>query len=224
MKSHTLFGTAASLALGSMMLGCAGMKLERVPPGQSIRHHLEGPPQQATETLPPPAGVELPTTVGDNPSMGTDTAASPGQANPNFAGRSEIIGALPGTARAEALPPLPVSGLPERNDSIERAGEAYNRGNLLMKGGKNNEAVAAFEETRASIGNENSILRSPTRGPGSRCFTKKWANPTRRAKHSAEQKASTPNPSDSLHPSHCSPLAIRRSHNRKIKFADCWRV
>ena len=146
MKSHTLFGTAASLALGSMMLGCAGMKLERVPPGQSIRHHLEGPPQQATETLPPPAGVELPTTVGDNPSMGTDTAASPGQANPNFAGRSEIIGALPGTARAEALPPLPVSGLPERNDSIERAGEAYNRGNLLMKGWKNNEAVAAFEE------------------------------------------------------------------------------
>lgn len=146
MKSHTLFGTAASLALASMMLGCAGMKLERVPPGQSIRHHLEGPPQQATETLPPPAGVEMPTTVGDNPSMGTESTASPGQANPKFLGRSEIIGALPGTARAEALPPLPVSGLPERNDSIERAGEAYNRGNLLMKGGQNREAVAAFEE------------------------------------------------------------------------------
>lgn len=78
--------------------------------------------------------------------MGTAPAVSPGQTNPKFAGRSEIIGALPGTARAEALPPLPVSGLPERNDSIERAGEAYNRGNLLMKGGKNSEAVAAFEE------------------------------------------------------------------------------
>ena len=146
MKSHTLFGTAASLVLASMMLGCAGMKLERVPPGQSIRHHLEGPPQQATEALPPPAGVEMPTTVGDNPSMGTESTVSPGQANPKFLGRSEIIGALPGSARAEALPPLPVSGLPERNDSIERAGEAYNRGNLLMKGGQNREAVAAFEE------------------------------------------------------------------------------
>lgn len=47
---------------------------------------------------------------------------------------------------AEALPPLPVAGLPERNDSVERAGDAYNRGNLFMKGGQNSEAVAAFEE------------------------------------------------------------------------------
>lgn len=66
----------------------------------------------------------------------------PGQANPQFAGRTQIIGATP----QETLPPLPVTGLPERNDGIERASDAYSRGSMLMKNGQNREAIASFEE------------------------------------------------------------------------------
>ena len=133
MKHYLLFGTALTFGIA----GCADMKLQRVPPGQSIARHLQGPRELATETLPPPAAVDLPTAAGPGgPTMDA------GQANPQFAGRPQIIGATP----AEQLPPLPISGLPERNDGIERAGEAYNRGSLLMKGGQNREAIAAFEE------------------------------------------------------------------------------
>ena len=132
MKQLFLFGMFASV-----FAGCAGAKLQRVPPGQSISRHLQGPPAQATEALPSPTGVELPTTAAPSgPAMG------PGQANPQFAGRTQIIGATP----QETLPPLPVTGLPERNDGIERASDAYSRGSMLMKNGQNREAIASFEE------------------------------------------------------------------------------
>jgi hypothetical protein len=146
MKLKSLFGSAAWLALAAALAGCGDVKLQRVPPGQSIRRHVEGDSQRgvATETLPPPAGVDMPVTAG---AVGTAGAVAPGQANPNFAGPATgIIGAPNQPPRVEALPPLPVAGLPERNDSIERAGEAYNRGSMLMKNGQNREAIAAFEE------------------------------------------------------------------------------
>lgn len=139
MKFKSLFGIATGLSLLSTLVACGGVKLQRVPPGQSIRKHLAGGSPSAS-SLPPPAtsGVDLPT-----PATTPQTPSSPGGANPNFAGRVQPIGALP----PEALPPLPIAGLPERNDSIERASESYNRGAVLMRNGQNREAVAAFEET-----------------------------------------------------------------------------
>lgn len=113
--------------LAGVLAACGGVKLQRVPPGQSIRSHLARANAPA-EVLPAPQPGDLPITAG----------VGPGTANPNFAGVANHP--------AESLPPLPVAGLPERNDSVERAGDAYNRGNLLMKGGQNREAIAAFEE------------------------------------------------------------------------------
>lgn len=142
MKYKSMIGSAATLALLGALAACGGVKLQRVPPGQSIRKHLggaEAPAAGATsQPLPSPAGVDLPT-----PATAPQPTAGPGTANANFAGRVQPIGALP----PEALPPLPITGLPERNDSIERASETYNRGAVLMRNGQNREAVAAFEET-----------------------------------------------------------------------------
>ncbi len=114
--------------------GCAGLKLERVPPGQSIARHLDAPRTQPAEPLTPAAGADLPTPAGE------------GAANPQFAGRPQVIGATPDNPAIEKLPPLPITGLPERTDSPEKASDAYNRGSLLMKNGQNREAIAAFEE------------------------------------------------------------------------------
>ena len=127
MKFKTVFGTATSLALAAMLASCGGVKLQRVPPGQSIRSHLARG-NATPEVLPAPQPGDMPVVAG----------VGPGAANPNFAGVPNHPG--------EALPPLPVAGLPERNDSVERAGDAYNRGNLLVKGGQDREAIAAFEE------------------------------------------------------------------------------
>ena len=135
MKFKTVFGTATSLALAGMLAACGGVKLQRVPPGQSIRTHLSRT-NETSEALPAPQPGDLPVAAG----------AGPGTANPNFAGLPQAGGVHPGSHPVEALPPLPVVGLPERNDSVERAGDAYNRGNLLMKSGQDREAVAAFEE------------------------------------------------------------------------------
>lgn len=132
MKQFFLFGVLASI-----FAGCAGAKLQRVPPGQSIARHLQGPPAQATEALPSPTGIELPMTAAP-----TDAAMGLGQANPQFAGRTQIISAT----SQKTFPPLLVSGLPERNDGIERASDAYSRGSMLMKNGQNREAIASFEE------------------------------------------------------------------------------
>ena len=133
MKFKTVFGTATSLALAAMLASCGGVKLQRVPPGQSIRSHLARG-TAIPEVLPAPQPGDMPVVAG----------VAPGAANPNYAGLP-----LPGgnaNHPGEALPPLPLAGLPERNDSVERAGDAYNRGNLLMKGGQDRDAIAAFEE------------------------------------------------------------------------------
>lgn len=132
MKQFFLFGT-----LVGIFAGCAGVKLQRVPPGQSIARHLQGPSAPATAPLPPSAAVDLPTAAAPGA-----PAMDPGQANPQYAGSPQIVGATP----SEKLPPLPISGLPERHDGIERASDAYSRGSMLMKNGQNREAIASFEE------------------------------------------------------------------------------
>jgi hypothetical protein len=147
MKFKSLYGKAAGLALLSTLVSCGGVTLQRVPPGQSIRKHLEesgnGGAVPVPEKLPDPTGADMP--VAATPGAAPMT---PGQANPNFAGPAGIIGNQATNQRVvEPLPPLPVAGLPERNDNIERASEAYNRGSMLMKNGQHREAVTAFEET-----------------------------------------------------------------------------
>lgn len=145
MKLKLLLGTATSLTIACTLVACGGAALQRVPPGQSIRKHLEGggftstagSPSQPLPPLPSPTGVDLPTAATGQPS------GIPMPENPRPTGRARLIGAMPN----EALPPLPVTGLPERNDSIEKASEAYNRGTVLMRNGQNREAIAAFEET-----------------------------------------------------------------------------
>ena len=126
MKLKSLFGPASTFALAATFAGCAGVKLQRVPPGQSISRHLDSA-NHSTVPLPPPTGPDMPVTATPG------GAVSPGPT-------------VSATVRPEALPPLPVAGLPERNDSIERAGDAYTRGSILMKNGQSREAIAAFEE------------------------------------------------------------------------------
>ena len=137
MNLYFLLGTAAVVTFS----GCAGLKLERVPPGQSIARRLDGPRTQPTEPLAPAASADLPTPAGEGAAT-----ADPGTANPQFAGRPQIIGAIPNNPAIEKLPPLPIVGLPERTDGPEKASDAYNRGSLLMKNGQNRDAITAFEE------------------------------------------------------------------------------
>jgi len=124
---------AVTFAAG-MVAGCAGAKLQRVPPGQSIRRHLENQQNAANEPVPIP-GTDMPQPAGAPGEV-------PGTANPAFAGQP-----LPGTVvPPEQLPPLPVVGLPERSDALEKAMDAYQRGVALAKGGQDADAIAAFEE------------------------------------------------------------------------------
>lgn len=116
---------AATLAPG-MFAGCAGAKLHRVPPGQSIRRHLDAQ-QNPPADAPPIPGAEMPQPAD----------APPGTAVPPVPG-----GFIP----PEQLPPLPVVGLPERSDALEKAMDAYQRGTALAKGGQDADAIAAFEE------------------------------------------------------------------------------
>lgn len=121
---------SATLAT-AISAGCSGLKVQRVPPGQSIRRHLEAQqnPAPGAQSL---TGAEMP----------QPSDVPPGTPNPAFPGQPAPGGFVP----PEQLPPLPVVGLPERSDALEKAMDAYQRGITLAKGGQDSDAITAFEE------------------------------------------------------------------------------